>query len=293
MTGVCSAEMVSCAICGTDSRSNLCEGCASELDNPLPFIAEQVLSAAVRPAGAWLIDVWGRVHPLEPSTTIGRTPVARGMSLFHASISRRHAEVVRERGSWYVHDLNSKCKTRVNGDPITDSALAHGDRVSFGMVGFYFVIDDGCRGEDADHLGSRTLKPKDVPLALPIESEGDATHPDLPRFHFRLVEAPDGLSGFFEARGDCVKLSMLQLQFLRILHDRMVSQAEVHSLARGYVSSESLLSDLPWDSKEPDENHLKQLVRRIRRILDGVGLGGAIESQRGLGYRLRFIPTGV
>lgn len=283
--------MISCAICGTDCRSNLCESCASDLDSPLPFVAEQVLSAAVQPAGAWLIDVWGRVHPLEQTTAIGRTPIARGVSLFHASISRRHAELVRERGAWYVHDLDSRNGTRINGDTITERLLAHGDRISFGMVGFYFVTDDGRRSDDPDQLGSRTLKPEDVPLVRPVPNEGESTHSDLPRFHFRLIEAPDGLSGFFEARGDCVKLTQIQFRFLQLLCDRMVNQSDVHSLARGYVSSELLLSDLPWDSTNPDENHLKQLVRRIRRIFDGVGLGGVIESQRGLGYRLGFIPT--
>jgi hypothetical protein len=40
----------------------------------------------------------------------------------------------------------------------------------------------------------------------------------------------------------------------------------------------------------PNENHVKQLVRRVRRALMKVARGDLIESRHRFGYRLRAIP---
>ncbi|MFN0251766.1 MAG: FHA domain-containing protein [Kofleriaceae bacterium] len=280
---------MTCLVCRSSAASNLCTECAAELDNPIPFVAEQILSAAARPAGAALVDVWGGIHPLEPTTTIGRTPTARGISLFHASVSRRHAEITVDGERWTVRDLDSSNGTRVNDEDASQRDLASGDRISFGAVGFYFVLHDG-HASDAPHLGSRTLRSEDAPRAEKPATPTDTTHAGLPHLGFKLVEAPAGGGGFLEAVGERLWLTDTQLAMLRMLSDRMLEQADQPSLLRGYVPSGQLIAELPWDSSAPDENHLKQLVRRIRRALDGIRLGGVIESRRGFGYRLRVIP---
>lgn len=71
----------------------------------------------------------------------------------------------------------------------------------------------------------------------------------------------------------------------------MLAEPDTSSLVRGFVPSGQLIADLPWDALEPDENNLKQLVRRVRRMLEGIRLAGLLESRRGLGYRLRCIPV--
>lgn len=280
---------MTCLVCRSSAPASLCAECAGELDNPIPFVAEQILSAAAQPAGAALIDVWGGIHPLERATAIGRTPAARGISLFHASVSRRHAEISVDGETWTVRDLGSSNGTRVNDEDASRRELAAGDRVSFGAVGFYFVLHDG-RRTDAPHLGSRTLRSEDAPRAEKPATPSDATHAGLPHLGFKLVEAPAGGGGFLEAVGERLWLTDTQLAMLRMLCDRMIAQAEQPSLLRGYVPSGQLIAELPWDSTAPDENHLKQLVRRIRKALDGIRLGGIIESRRGFGYRLRIIP---
>lgn len=280
---------MTCLVCGSAAEATLCTECAGELDNPIPFVAEQVLSAAARPAGAALIDVWGRIHPLERTTAIGRTPTARGISLLHASVSRRHAEITSDDERWIVRDQGSSNGTRVNDEDAPERVLAAGDRVSFGAVGFYFVLHDGQRTE-VPHLGSRTLRAEEAPRAERQATPADATHAGLPHLGWRLVEAPSGGGGFLEAVGERLWLTDTQLAMLRMLAVRMLEQADQPSLLRGYVPSGQLIADLPWDSTAPDENHLKQLVRRIRRALDSIRLGGIIESRRGFGYRLRIIP---
>lgn len=285
---------MSCALCRRETATNLCDECASDLDTPVPFVAEQILSAAAQPLKVALLDVWGRIHPLEQRTTIGRTPTARGVSILHASVSRQHAELVVDDEGWSLQDLSSSNGTRVNDQPITTATrLAFGDRLAFGSVGLYFVEDDGRRVSlDAGQLDSRTLRPADDAKAIRLpEPPSETTNAGLPRFSMRLVEAPAGNGGFLDAAGRTLQLSITQYAILRMLADRMLEQASTSALVRGFVPSAQLIADLPWDAVNPDENHLKQLIRRTRRTLDSIRLGGLIESRRGFGYRLRVVPV--
>lgn len=272
--------------------TNLCDECAVELDVPLPFVAEQILSAAARPEAVVLVDVWGRVHPVEARTHIGRTPRSRGLALLHASVSRDHAELVLEDGAWWLVDLGSSNGTRRNDEPVTKVALESGDRLAFGSIGLYFVRDDGNRVTlEPEQLSSRTLRPSE---AAPVVRTDPSEHTQagLPRLAMRLVEAPAGGGGYLEAAGATLQLSITQYAMLATLVARMRDEAAVAPLVRGFVPSGQLIADLPWEAVDPNENHLKQLVRRMRKALDSIQLGTVIESRRGFGYRLRVIPSG-
>jgi FHA domain/Transcriptional regulatory protein, C terminal len=281
---------MTCAVCKRETATNLCDACASELDVPVPFVAEQILSAAVAPQEAVLVDIWGRVHPVEQRTSIGRTPTARGISILHASVSRRHAILELVGDVWTIEDLGSSNGTRVNEELVTRATLHPGDRVTLGAVGLYVAVDDGHRVTlEPDELASRTLKSdaRDRPAR---GFEAEATSAGLPEFAIALVEAPAGGGGYLEAANERLQLSTTQYAMLEMLMARMRAQADVSELVRGFVPSGQLIADLPWDASDPDESHLKQLVRRMRRALDTIRLGGLIESRRGFGYRLRVIP---
>lgn len=283
---------MSCAVCAVATSTNLCDECAAELDVPIPFVAEQILSAAARPEAMVLIDVWGRVHPVEAKTPIGRTPRSRGIALLHASVSRDHAELVLEDGAWWLVDLGSSNGTRRNEEPVTKVALASGDRLAFGSIGLYFTRDDGQRVSlDAEQLSSRTLRPDDASKVVRNDPT-ELTHAGLPRFAMRLLEAPAGGGGYLEAAGARLQVSVTQYAMLSMLISRMLHEADIEPIIRGFVPSGQLIADLPWDAVDPNENHLKQLVRRLRKGLDSIRLGTMIESRRGFGYRLRVIPTG-
>jgi len=43
---------------------------------------------------------------------------------------------------------------------------------------------------------------------------------------------------------------------------------------------------------DPSEDHVRQLVRRVRRALSRAEMGDLIEVRRGVGYRLRVLPRG-
>jgi hypothetical protein len=281
-----------CAVCQASTATNLCDACASELDVPVPFVAEQILSAAVTPQPMLLVDVWGRVHPLEQRTVIGRTPAARGISILEATVSRRHATLALADDGWWLEDHGSSNGTRVNDEPITRTRVVAGDRLCFGSVGMYIVADDGKRvALDAEDLASRTLKSDTRKRPARPFPTTESTSVGLPEFGLRLVEAPAGGGGYLEAAGQQLQLSTTQYAMLEMLVSRMLEQAAVSELVRGFVPSGQLIADLPWDATEPDENHLKQLVRRLRRALDTIRLGGLIESRRGFGYRLRVVPS--
>ncbi|MGB4175966.1 MAG: response regulator transcription factor [Bacillota bacterium] len=79
------------------------------------------------------------------------------------------------------------------------------------------------------------------------------------------------------SRGDVrVELTAKELELLWILAQR-----------NGTIVSREELLDVLWDDEEfVDDNTLTVNVSRLRRRLDELGLGQAIETRRGQGYRL-------
>ena len=86
---------------------------------------------------------WHRPHvpvlalpEAEGSVTLGRSRECDCV-LAEPSVSRRHAELLREGPRWVLRDLGSRNGTRVNGARLLDEAdVCPGDRVSFGDARF-------------------------------------------------------------------------------------------------------------------------------------------------------------
>src|SRR5262245_49493958 len=92
-----------------------------------------------------ITDALGRriVSIDKPVFTIGRR-TETDLRLPGADISRVHAEILAERGVWTIRDKESRFGTFVNGDRITERALAHGDQIRFGQTGdteIVFFVD--------------------------------------------------------------------------------------------------------------------------------------------------------
>ncbi len=289
--------MRTCLICRASSGTNLCEPCADELDTPPAFVPEQILSASLRPAGAALLDRWGRLHRLEAHTAIGRSPVARGVAIMHGVVSRQHATITRDAGGrWAISDRGSSNGTRKHDQAVGEiEPLTPGDRLTFGAVGLYFVIDDG-RLVDAtpDEVASMTVRPESGRPALIAADVGDPdedTFSGMPIVELTFLEAPSGGGGYLDLRQRRVQLTDTQFELLVMMARRMCAEAATPAIVRGFVPTGQLIADLPWDTHAPSENHLKQLVRRVRKALELAGIGNLIESRRGFGYRLRVIPA--
>lgn len=298
----------------------LCEDCREELQSSLRLAPEQVVSRASGGPGARaaMIDGWGRAHSIEARTLIGRQLDGSGLSVLEASISRHHAHVQYEPGSksWTLRDLGSANGTTVNDVLITEAVtLQNGDRVSVGQVGFYFLADgQGLPTIQVDPKLAATIKPEvgmklaDIvaaglpvaaPVALPIDADDtgenefnkvETTNVGMPTLSISLVEPTGGGGGLVTVSGKQVQLTTTQFELVALLVRRMTDEGHQSDLVRGFVRSSELIAALSWDTKDPGDNHVKQLVRRVRRALIKAEIGDLIESRHRFGYRLRVIP---
>ncbi|MCH0561634.1 MULTISPECIES: DUF1707 and FHA domain-containing protein [unclassified Streptomyces] len=101
---------------------------------------EAVSGFTVRLRSAWraerlpklLLPHPGAGRPLR----IGRDPV-NGLRLNHETVSRVHAELGRQDGTWVLRDLGSTNGTTVNGRRVLGAVVVReGDQVGFGSVAF-------------------------------------------------------------------------------------------------------------------------------------------------------------
>ncbi len=238
-----------------------------------------------------LVDAFGYLHRLASNTIIGRSPKTEGVFVRDSSISRDHAEIrCHDNGDYEVRDLGSKNGTALNDTRVTAwMPLVDGDRLRFGQVEFYFTTTAAA----AFASNSREV-PTEAMLGLDEPTQAaasDMTGEGLSEVYFELLEPRGGGGGFLKLDEMVVPLTIPQLELLRALSTRMKDDKAEPDIVRGYVRSQELLAHIPWDTQHPTENHLKQLIVRIRRSLARAGIDNLIESRRRLGYRLRVIPT--
>ena len=75
----------------------------------------------------------------KPVLTIGRRTES-DVRLVGSDVSREHAELAVEDGKYLLRDRGSRYGTFVNGAPVTEHTLAHGDKVQFGRTGGAEVV---------------------------------------------------------------------------------------------------------------------------------------------------------
>ncbi len=275
----------------------LCEECRDELASPIKISQEQILTRVQSPTPAALIDIWGRPHQLDAHARIGRQVDDHGIAVLEPSVSRSHAELTLDGTTWSIRDLGSANGTYVE-DKLVEStvALQPGDRVRFGHIAFY-LVDDVARLPPAKSARTvtTTIRPPSVLNRHAQTVDHDAfedEHTDvgLPRMQFALHEPTGGGGGLIEVDGKQAQLTTTQFELMALMIKRMASEVHQPELVRGFVRSSELIADLSWDTREPSENHVKQLVRRVRRALMKAEIGDLIESRHRFGYRLRAIP---
>lgn len=277
----------------------LCEECRDELSSPIKIMPEQIQLHGTRPTMAALIDIWGRPHRLDPRTLIGRQVDGQGLAILEPSVSRHHAHLTLDNDEWTARDLGSANGTfqddKLIGSPV---AVHEGDRLRFGHIAFYFVED--VARLPPPRLGrtmTATIRPSDraageAAQAFRIDALGEEDRTDigLPVMSFKLHEPTGGGGGLIEVDGKQVQLTTTQFELMALMIRRMAAELHQPELVRGFVRSSELIADLSWDTREPSENHVKQLVRRVRRALIKSEIGDLIESRHRFGYRLRAIP---
>ena len=277
----------------------LCEECRDELSSPIRMSPEQIQPRVQNPTPAALVDVWGRAHQLDARTLIGRQVENRGIAVLEPSVSRHHAHLTFDQDAWTVRDLGSANGTYVD-DRLVDNPVAvrKGERIRFGQIAFYLIEDVATLPPPkTSRTVTSTIKPpmQAVPAPVATNDDDDAfgeerTDVGLPEMRFRLHEPTGGGGGLIEVDGKQVQLTTTQFELMALMIKRMATERHQPELVRGFVRSSELIADLSWDTREPSENHVKQLVRRVRRALIKSEIGDLIESRHRFGYRLRAIP---
>jgi hypothetical protein len=228
-----------------------------------------------------LVDCWGRINAVGSPTLVGRDQ--EGLSLLEPSVSRRHAVIeCTDDAAWQVRDTGSSNGTTVNGRRIVGRAeIRSGDILFFGDVGFLFLAPlPETEALPAIHA---TL----TPGPAEEDEENEETFSGLRDARFALVEHSGGAGGVLDVGGCAVQLTLIQYELFRVLRERMSVDDGRDERVRGFVRSSELLVSLPWDTARADENHLKQLIRRVRRTLARAAVPDIIEARHGFGYRLR------
>jgi hypothetical protein len=277
----------------------LCEECRDELSSPIRITPEQIQLHGGRPTVAALIDLWGRPHRLDVRTLIGRQVDGQGLAILEPSVSRHHSHLVQDPTGWMLRDLGSANGTYLNDQLLEAPIVAKGgDRIRFGHIAFYMIED--VAKLPPPRVGGRhiaaTIRPPDrrAPTSpgVPFTSDEEEERTDvgLPTMSFKMHEPTGGGGGLIEVDGKQVQLTTTQFELMALMIRRMASESHQPELVRGFVRSSELIADLSWDTREPSENHVKQLVRRVRRALMKAEIGDLIESRHRFGYRLRAIP---
>jgi hypothetical protein len=296
-------RVVTCPVCRQRPAEVgvLCEECRDDLASPIKIMPEQIQPHISRPTMAALIDLWGRPHRLDPRTLIGRQVDGQGLAILEPSVSRHHAHVTLDGDDWSVRDLGSANGT-YNDDRLIEQPMVikNRDRIRFGHIAFYFVEDvTQLPPPRVGRTMTETIRPTSIAVAAaaptiiglptPFEEE-EHTDVGLPTMSFKLHEPTGGGGGLIECDGRQVQLTTTQFELMALMIKRMAGETHQPDLVRGFVRSSELIADLSWDTREPSENHVKQLVRRVRRALIKSEIGDLIESRHRFGYRLRAIP---
>jgi pSer/pThr/pTyr-binding forkhead associated (FHA) protein len=246
----------------------------TRLDNVVP---EQVSSSPADDTDAVLVDQWARLHALREVTEIGRDTTNQ-LSVLHTSVSRKHLRLAYDTDgdAWTVTDLGSRNGTSIEGTRLSPH-IPHplGDRqlLSVGDVGFILVLD------------RLTLPTGPVTESYKQTAQSVRTGAEL-----RISTPTTEGAGMIGHGDETLSLGSTQFALLRILAERHLAERSNDDEIRGFVRSVELLANLPWNTSNPEDNHLKQQVRRLRKALEKLGLPEAIESRHGFGYRLRVEP---
>jgi transcriptional regulator with GAF, ATPase, and Fis domain len=99
----------------------------------------------------------GSVFPLDPASefSIGRD-AGNQVSVLDLTASRRHCALQEKDGRFQLNDLESRNGTFVNGLPVTERWLEHGDRIRVGVSTFLFLLR-----EEATECPSSDVEMKD------------------------------------------------------------------------------------------------------------------------------------
>lgn len=282
-----------CIICAADAPVTgvLCERCQAQLATGESLAPEQLVHSVTVPTDAALIDRWGAVHRLGAVTTVGRVVVGDTIEILTPTVSRQHAQITRdqERG-WIVRDLDSANGTFVNDVRVDDElALPTRARLRVGTVDLYFIEHVPMTLPSVSRASSKTIRPPSESEMTRFTQNIDTPAPD-DEIDLEFEEPTGGGGAVMLVGGKAVQLTLAQYELVKMLVERMDAERDQDPSNRGFMTSDELLVRLSLDSSDAAANNVRQLVRRIRRVLAKHGVADLIESRHNFGYRLIGLP---
>jgi Nif-specific regulatory protein len=184
-----------------------------------------------------------------------------------ASLSRRHCALVRKDGSVLLRDLGSRNGTRVNGVPVEDHPLAHGDQISIGASLLIFMNEETgeeVEGPTTDVL--ETVEFKGIAAALAETAAGGSPFID----NSSRLPTPgesrhlNALLQLANAIGRIRDMASLQWQLLGFVFD--VVPATGAALLRTGESGE-LVVTATWDRLRGPEHPVQPDADLVQRCL--------------------------
>jgi hypothetical protein len=126
-----------CEFCGTplDPQSGRCPQCEAEL--------QATPARPVKPPEAMLVGTTDEREfyiTADQSITIGRGSARNEVNLSNPTVSRRHAQIVYEKGRYVLRALDDRNGTFVNNTRIRQQTLHDGDEIRFGRASYGFRI---------------------------------------------------------------------------------------------------------------------------------------------------------
>jgi Nif-specific regulatory protein len=91
----------------------------------------------------------GREFPLEDQTTLGRDP-SNQISLNEHWVSRQHCQIKKAAGGFTIVDLGSHNGTFLNGVPVKEHELEHGNRIQIADSTFIFLFGEEVSSRASD-----------------------------------------------------------------------------------------------------------------------------------------------
>jgi transcriptional regulator with GAF, ATPase, and Fis domain len=204
----------------------------------------------------------------EEEISIGREP-SNQLCVADRSLSRRHCLVKNESGQFKIADLNSLNGTFVNGVPVKERLLQHGDQIKLGDSQFLFLLDQGepapasspVRLDESEIVSNITVQLR-VDEAVYLQSE------KVPRAD-RMARDLNVLLKISAEINSIRGLDALQRRLLELIFE--ATAAERGAVLLAGESLEEFASTFGWDKLE-GVNRPVQVSRTVASKVLGEGV---------------------
>jgi len=211
----------------------------------------------------------GTITPLDTlEVTIGRD-ADNGLCLNEAAVSRQHCAIRSDRGIYKITDLNSRNGTFVNGIPVMEKILQHGNTIRLGGTILLFLTEED--GDESETNQFRHLEASSLPLTarlsrsssptLILSTEGLGLDAELPNLGImvRDLSALLKISGHINTISD---VELLQRDFLELMFE-VTPAARAAIVLTSEIDEVGTVTSFYRNGTKAAEEVNRQLINRV------------------------------